>query len=423
MAADPSRWPVRYTVVGLCFLASFICYIDRVNISVAAIAMKEAFGWTETTKGLVLSSFFIGYLSLQVISGWLANRFGGRRVLGFAVLWWSVLTLLTPAAAFVSLPMLVAARIALGMGEAATYPATYNLFGRWVPAVERSRAVTIIVSGIPLGTLFALTTTGWIVARYGWPAVFHAFGVLGFLWALLWYRNVTDEPAAHRRISAAELALLPPPQSASTRRGEPIPWRMLLSKPAVGALVFNHFCSNWALYVLLAWLPSYFRSAHGVSIASAGLYAAAPWLTMFLVSNFAGWLADAMLRRGVSTTRVRKLMQTIGLMGPALFLILARDADSANVAMALMCGALGTLAFTWAGYGPNHLDIAPRYADVLMGITNTFGTIPGVIGVAVTGWLVDVTGTYSTAFVLSAAVSVAGTVVWLAFATGERIID
>ena len=111
-----SRWPRRYSVITMCFFAVFICYIDRVNISVAAIAMQEEFGWSETTKGFVLSSFFIGYMLFMAPSGWVANRIGGRIVLGFAVLWWSVFTLLTPVAAFMSLPILIVARIAMGMG-------------------------------------------------------------------------------------------------------------------------------------------------------------------------------------------------------------------------------------------------------------------------------------------------------------------
>ncbi len=130
---SPSRWSHYQTVVLLCFAAVFISYLDRTNISVASIAMQEQFGWTETTKGIVLSSFFAGYLVLQVASGTLANRFGGKIVLGTAVVWWSLFTVLTPPAAIVSLPMLIAARIALGLGEAAVFPASINMVGRWVP--------------------------------------------------------------------------------------------------------------------------------------------------------------------------------------------------------------------------------------------------------------------------------------------------
>ncbi|HSB96361.1 MAG TPA: MFS transporter, partial [Spongiibacteraceae bacterium] len=147
MPLSGAPWPKRYTLLALCFLAAFVCYIDRVNISVAVIAMQERFGWSETVKGLVLSSFFIGYMLFQIPSGYLANRFGGKWVLGIAVAWWSIFTIITPFAAL-SLPLLIAARIGMGLGEAAMFPGAYNLFGRWIPPVERSRAVALLLSGV-----------------------------------------------------------------------------------------------------------------------------------------------------------------------------------------------------------------------------------------------------------------------------------
>ena len=110
-------------------------------------------------------------------------------------------------------------------------------------------------------------------------------------------------------------------------------------------------------------------------------------------------------------------------LGAAACLIAVKDVSTPYLALGLMCGALGFGAFTWSGFVPNHLDIAPRYADVLMGITNTAGTIPGIIGVYVTGWLVDTTGDYSSAFLLCAGINITGAVIWLLFATAERIID
>ena len=175
--------------------------------------------------------------------------------------------------------------------------------------------------------------------------------------------------------------------------------------------------------MLLAWLPSYFRTVLGLSIAKSGLYSAGPWLTMFLMGTASGWLADRYIKRGVDLTTVRKTMQIVGLLGAAGFMLAARDVTSPQMAFALMCGALGTLSFTWSGFLPNHLEIAPRYADVLMGLTNTAGTIPGVIGVAVTGWMVDTTGSYTSPFALAAAVNVLGAVVWFLFGTAKKVID
>lgn len=142
-SAAPSR---AGPVVLLCFAAVLISYLDRTNISVAAIAMQEDLGWDEATKGIVLSSFFVGYVLLQVVAGTLANRFGGRIVLGAAVLWWSAFTALTPPAAAASFGLLIAARIALGLGEAAVFPGSINMIGRWVPAAQRSRAVALFSS-------------------------------------------------------------------------------------------------------------------------------------------------------------------------------------------------------------------------------------------------------------------------------------
>ncbi|MGE0387090.1 MAG: ACS family MFS transporter [Gammaproteobacteria bacterium] len=418
----PAGWPRRYTLVLLCFAASFICYIDRVNLSVAILPMQDEFGWSDTTKGLVMSSFFVGYLLLQVAGGWLAGRYGGRRVLGLAVIWWSAFTMLTPAGAFASLGILFAVRAALGLGEAAAYPATVSLYGRWVPPAERTRAMTIMLSGVPAGTLFGLMTTGWIIDHLGWPAVFYAFGVVGFAWAIVWFAMVSDDPSRDPRVAPAERALIAaqclPPGPAPQ-----VPWRRLLSSPAVLALIFNHFCSNWTLYIMLAWLPSYFRDAHHVSVASAGLRSALPWLSMFVMSNAAGWMADRAIGAGVSATLVRKIMQSVGLLGAAACVLGARQIGSVDEATAIMCGTMAFLAFTWAGFAPNHMEIAPRYADVLFGMSNTAGTIPGIVAVAVTGWLVDTTGTYAAAFVTIAVVNIAGTAVWLAFGTSKRVID
>ena len=322
----------------------------------------------------------------------------------------------------ISLPLLIAVRIAMGLGESAMFPASFSLFSRWVPEAERSRSMGLLASGIPLGTLFALTTTGWIVTRYGWPSVFYIFGLFGVIWAAVWYFKAASYPGEYPGITAEELELL---GSSPDGKQEPadIPWKKLLSHRAVLVIFINHFCTNWGLYMMLAWLPSYFRDVQSLSVTGAGFYSAAPWLTMFVMTNVAGWAADRLLKRGSSITFVRKLMQVCGLFGSAVFFLLALHADTPLVALSVMCGALAFIALTFSGYVPNFLDIAPRYADVLIGISNTFGTIPGIIGVALAGWLLDQTGSYAGVFMIVAAVQVVGGALWLLFATGEKIID
>lgn len=413
----------RFILVAMCFMATFICYIDRVNISVAIIPMAEEHGWSGTTKGLVLSSFFIGYLGAMLPAGWLANRWGGRLLMGVALIGWSVFTFLTPIAAAFSFAALIATRILMGAGEAASFPAVYNLLARWFPAQERSRAAAINLTGIPLGTIFALSVTGWLVSAYGWQSVFFAFGLLGVAFALVWLALVHPRPSAHPRISDVERAELARIEDEVGSGSGPVPWGRLFSQPAVWALVVNHFCANWTLYLFLTWLPSYFRDAQGLSIAGSGLFAVGPWIAQFAVGNLSGYVADRWIARGASVTLVRKTMQCAGLLGAAAFLLLAARADTPGMALFTMCAALGCGAMCWAGFASNHLDIAPRYADVLFSISNTAGTLPGIIGVALTGWLLDVTGGYTATFALAAAINVTGALVWLVWSTGNRIVD
>lgn len=404
------RWARRHKMVVLCFVAVLVCYLDRVSISVAVVPLQAEFGWSATRTGAVLSVFFLGYLLCQIPAGWAARRYGARLLLGISLLLWSLFTLATPLAAGFSFAALIGVRLLMGMGEATMFPGAYALFASWLPATERSRAVGLLFSAIPLGTLLALVSSGWIAAHFGWPWIFYAFGLLGLLFAAVWSREVEDGPGINRDDGAAGGSPLP------------IPWRRLLVQPPVWALIVNSFCTSWTIYVLLSWTPLYLREQHGVSLANAGFLSAAPWLVMFVMMNVAAWSADSMINRGVNVTRVRKLMQAGGLSGAAVFLLMIPCAGSMVEATLLLCGALGANAFTTAGFAPNHLDLAPDHAPVLIGITNTAGTLPGVIGVFITGWLVDTTGGYDAAFIIAALISILGSAVWLRYATAERIL-
>ena len=403
-----TRFQRRHVIVALTFLGTIIAYTDRVNISVAAVAMKEHFGWSQTQKGVVLAAFFVGYLLFMFAAGLLANRFGGKRVAGFSVLAWSIFTLLTPLAAMASISVLVATRIAMGVGEAGIYPATYELFGRWVPSTERGRAVALMTSGVPVGTLIGLMGSGWLVYRYGWAAPFYVFGAIGFVWLIPWIRQVENDPATDPRLGATERAIL---QSAARPATDPVgrvSLRKLLLRAPVAGIIAGQMAFTWNLYVLLSWLPSYFRDVQGLSVVNSGLFSAAPWLAMFAVGNVSGSVADRMIRRGVSVTATRKLMQCSALLVSACLLLALYETHSPGAALVLMCGATGALACASAGHMPAYLDVAPQNCAVLWGFGNSFAALPGIVGVAVTGWLVDLTGTYSAAFVLTAMVSAVG---------------
>ena len=415
-------WPRRYTLVTLSVAAMFVCYMDRVNISIAIIPMAEDLGWDPERQGTVLSAFFIGYLLTQIAGGRLADRFGGKLLLGIAVLVWSAFTFITPIAAFAGFTALIIARIGMGVGEGVALPAIYSLYGRWLPRSESARAIGGTFSAIPLGIVFGLLVTPWIVLNFGWEWAFYSFGLAGVVWFVFWQRLVAAHPDLHPNISEEERALIRE-DAAPVDATEAPPWGTLLTSSAVWAIIVGHFCSNWGTYVLLAWLPTYVNKGLGVDFASVGVFAMFPYIAAFLFFNVAGVVADKLAAKGWEIIRIRKTMQTIGFGGPALMLIFVGYVESAPMAIALMTLANIFIAFSAGGFIVNHLDIAPRYAGVLMGLSNTAGTIPGIIGVYVSGLILAWTDSWILVFQVAAAVYLVGLIFYLLFASGKRLFD
>lgn len=423
MNANPALLPKRYSLIFLSFLGVFICYIDRVNISVAIIPMAKDLGWDFKTQGMVLSSFFVGYMLFQIIGGRLADKFGGKIVLGIGVLLWSLFTILTPPAAFLGMGILIATRIAMGMGEAVTFPSIYTLYARWVPLRERSRAIGFTNSGIPLGTVFALVVTPIIVTKFGWEWAFYLFGAVGVVWFVVWQSVAAATPSSHPKITQEELSLI---QSSAVKHDENIPTPSILEflkHKAVWAIIVAHFCNNWSLYVLLAWLPTFVNKGLGVDYAAVGWVTMFPHITSFLFLNFAGALADRLIHAGIDIGRVRKIMQTVGFGGIAIALMIVGEVESAWMAITIMSIGTALGAFVTGGFVVNHMDIAPRHAGTLAGITNTAGTIPGIIGVSISGWILQSTGSWALVFQVSAGITLFGLIFFLLFASSKRIYD
>ena len=358
----------RHLMILLSAFAVFICYIDRINMSVAIIPMAEEFGWGPQMQGTVLSSFFVGYLLLQIVGGTLADRYGAKVVLGTGVLLWSLFTILTPLAASFGLGILILNRILMGMGEAVTFPSIYALLARWVPSSERARAMGAINSGIPLGTVFALLATPLIVQSYGWEWAFYSFGLIGVVWFFAWQKLASSQPSDHLNITAKELAHIQSEGEPSKTETAP-PILSLLKSPAVRAIMVAHFCNNWSLFLLLTWLPTFINKGLGVDYASVGMFTMIPFVTSFFFYNISGGIADRMIKSGMQVVKVRKIMQSISLGGMAGAMMVVGYSNNIWMAIGIMTigNILGSAAI--GGFVVNHMDIAPKYAGTLMGIT------------------------------------------------------
>lgn len=407
------RWAKRYTMTTLLIIALLLCYIDRVLISIAGIEMQREFGWSDSDKGLVFSSFFVGYLCMQMLGGILANRFGGWVVFMLAVLGWSLITIVTPAAAYAGFGVLILARFLLGFGEGAAYPSAYSLINAWMPLREISRSVSLIGAAAAVGTVLALLVVGKIIEWCGWPFVFYLFGGLGLVWCIIWVLAVPRMPLTEGADQA---------QTAAARKG-PIPWKAIFFYPAVLPVYSAAIAYGVISFTLASWLPSYFVDTFNLSLTQAGLYSILPWIVFALAAVWAGTIADRWISRGRERLNVRKTLITTGFLAAAsgcLSLIVVPHPLIAALSVGFVfCG----LGISTPGYIPLPAELFPRHGDVLYGFMAASASVVSIVVVGLTGVLLDQTGSYSFLWVLLAGLCVAGTALFLRYASVTPILS
>ena len=428
----------RFVVVGLVAFALMLCNADRVIMSVAGVPLAAANGWGERAVGLVQSSFLWGYALTPLIGGVLADRYGGKIVLGFGIAVWSLATLVTPfVATSGSLGALLAARAVMGLGEGVALPCMNNVISRWVPKTERSRAVAVSMGGFQSGSMIGLLAAPALLAYGGIPGPFILFGTLGLVWAVIWNFVATTYPKESKMVNAEELsyivdnpggALTALDQQTVAEKKTPPPFKLLLSKAPTWACIIANFVNNWAIFILLAWMPLYFKQVVGLNLREAAWFSALPWATMAASGVVAGTLADNLINsRGWSVTKTRKFIQSVGFIGPAVCLIIlaAFGADmTAARAVTTLTVAMGCTAFTQAGFLVNFQEIGPKYAGALHGMANTAGSIAGMVGTFATGAVLEATGgNWSAVLYVTAAVYLFGAATWVTMSTGERVFD
>ncbi|KAG1327102.1 putative anion transporter 6, chloroplastic [Cocos nucifera] len=430
--------PQRYKLIGTTSLAFVICNMDKVNLSIAIIPMSHQFGWNSSTAGLVQSTFFCGYALSQLPGGWLAKLFGGRKVLEVGVLAWSLATILVPFVAGF-MPGLVLSRILVGVGEGVSPSAATDLIARSIPLQERSRAVAFVFGGLSVGSILGLLLAPPLIQNFGWESVFYIFGFLGIIWCLVFElvkegRSPFDGEylfglrKGPSGISSSLSTSVYARNSWSSSLKElgnslmDVPWKAFFKSPAVWAMIYVHFCGSWGHYTCLSWLPTYFSEELDLNLTEAAWVSILPSLGSILITSIAAPFADNLISSGVETTVVRKICQTIAFMSPAVCMTLS----SLDLGLppweivAFLTSGLALSSFALSGLYCTHQDISPEYASILLGITNTVGAVPGIVGVALTGYLLDLTHSWSISlFAPSIFFYLTGTVVWLVFASSK----
>ncbi|CAH8286234.1 unnamed protein product [Eruca vesicaria subsp. sativa] len=413
--------PERYKLIGATSIAFVICNMDKVNLSIAIIPMSHQFGWSSSVAGLVQSSFFWGYALSQLPGGWLSKIFGGRKVLEIGVFTWSFATALVPLLAGF-MPGLIFSRILVGIGEGVSPSAATDLIARTIPVGERSRAVGFVFGGLSLGSVLGLLLAPPIIQSFNWESVFYLFGLLGVGW-FIGFQFLKEEEVSHR--GDGTTTSHKPKKATREELGDSlkeIPWKSFFQSPAVWAMIYTHFCGSWGHYTCLSWLPTYFSEALSLNLRDAAWVSILPPLASIFVTSLASQFADYLISNGVETTTVRKICQTIAFLAPAICMTLS----SVDIGLppweiaGILTAGLALSSFALSGLYCTHQDISPEYASILLGITNTVGAVPGIVGVALTGFLLDSTHSWTLSlFVPSIFFYLTGTVVWLAFASSK----
>ena len=413
--------PQRIKLIAYSTLAVIICYIDRVNISVAIIPMQEQFGWSDSQVGFIFSSFYIGYMLTMALGGYLSDKFGGKLVLGYGVVMWSIFTILTPLAAHNGFFALFIMRVLMGIGEGVTFPAWQSLYARWIPFKERTRAIAFTNSGISIGTIIGYIGTQMIIISLGWEWAFYIFGIIGLVWFIFWNRNISSYPAEHKKISSKELQYISE-NAPSSEPAKKIPLKdLLLNKPFL-AIVAATFANNWSLFVFLSFLPKFIDNELGIDLESRifVILIIIPSIISVLALNAGGFLADKMIRNGMKVIKVRKIVNSIGFFGSAFCLFLIPLFESISIIIILICI---TNLFTGAaagGFGVNHADIGPNSTGTLVGVASTFGMIAGILGNAVSGLVLEITNSWTLIFYIAASLIVMGGLIYLLYASDQK---
>ncbi len=378
------RWWIAWTL----FFSTVINYINRQTLSVLAPVITQQFHLNHSQLSWVFSCFQLSYAGMWLIGGVLLDIIGTRIGLAIAVIWWSIISMLTGLAN--SLSQFAIFRFLLGIGEGCNWPGASKAVAEWFPAKERGIAVAIFDSGSSVGGAVAAITVPWVAITLGWRYAFVVSGVLGFLWLALWLR-VYYPLNRHPRLTSEERELIEAGSDTAkvSARAGAGRWLTLLKDSNTWGIVLGRSLTDpiWWFYVF--WLPQYLSDARGFSLKQIAAFAWIPFVAAD-IGNFTGGLTSGFLiKRGMSTLRARKWVCVVSCL-PVIAGIPAARTHNAYIALALIAFAVWGYA-SWSTMGLTFpSDLFPQ--DVVASVTGVSGLGAGLVSALFTlavGKLVD----------------------------------
>ena len=396
-------WATSTVLLLLCLMYG-ITYIDRVNISTAAIVFKGELGLSNADYGAIFAAFGWSYAAFQIIGGWIGDRFGPRLTLGVCGLAWSSATLLTGLAnGFYGL---ILARVALGLGEGATFPTATRAMSSWTRAGWRGFAQGITHSFARAGNALAPPIVAGLISLYSWRASFFVLGLVSFAWAVAWIAYFRNNPGEHRGISQQELATLPAFRSGL--RESAVPWRRLVPRMLPTTVVY--FCYGWTLWLYLSWIPLYLQHSHNLDLKKSALFSSAVLFAGVVGDTMGGVVSDWVfeLTGNLATARrnviIGSFLSSLLCLVP-IFFVTEIGALALCLGAAFFCLEL-TIGPVWSV----PMDIAPKHSGTASGIMNTGSAIAAIASPWLFGIIIDATGNWNLPFAGSIALLLVGSV-------------
>jgi len=350
--------PRRY-VIAVTHFFGFCCVSAlRVNMSFAIVAMTSNrssidvngtetydrdFDWNSKEQGMILGSFFYGYVTTQLIGGVLAPMVGAGRLFGICIFLSAVLNMMTPSLAQLGSLPLVAVRTVLGVVMGPVTPVTSSFWSHWAPSQESTKLLGITFSGVHIGTCLTMALCGVITEQFGWPWIFYFFGGASFLWCFIWFRLISEDPSLDKTISPEELKYLTDNiQRVETPKLRDVPWRDIFTSIPLWTVMLSHMATNYVYYTMLTQLPTYLNDVTDLDMKNMGMLSGIPNLTSALTLQLTGYVGDTLRSRyNFDTTKVRKTFTCGAHLVQMTFLLLTPYADSVGTIILFLSITVG----------------------------------------------------------------------------------
>lgn len=378
-------WRHRYTILALMVSGSILSFLDRIAMSSCLPFIAKEFDLNSVQQGMVLSAFFLSYALMQIPGGMMVDKFGSKKIMLLAILWWSAFTAMTGLASGLSSMLVI--RFLFGLGEAAYIPTVWKTAASWFPKKEIGNAGGWLMAANGIGSMLAPLFVAGFVTLLGWRHVFIALVIPGLLMALLLTIFVQNSPNENKRISLKERAESPAP-SAHPDKKSALSILEALQSPLVWPLFVTLFFFNIAQWGLVTWMPTYLLDAQGFSLKEMGIGASLPFLTGTLGYLVSGYASDNFLQGQ------RYLLVVIGEVGGAVFLFLMMFIPASGVAViSTLCAATFFMSIGQAAIFTLPAALLPHsMVGSATGFINTAGQIAGVVSPFLVGTILQYSG-------------------------------